>query len=124
MIGVEGKVLNARAALCLLFTVICAAGPQKAFAQTLYGQLVGNVRDASEAVVAGAAVTAVNVNTNQSRDTITDSVGSFSIPTLDAGTYTVKVIKAGFSTAVETKVAVSINTVTREDVALKLGATS
>ena len=117
MIGVEGKVLKSRAALCLLFTVICVTGPQKAFAQTLYGQLVGNVRDASEAVVAGAAVTAVNVNTNQSRETITDSVGSFSIPTLDAGTYTVKVIKAGFSTAVETNVVVSINTVTRVDVA-------
>ena len=124
MIGVEGKVLNVRAALCLLFTAICVAGPQKAFAQTLYGQLVGNVRDASEAAVVGAAVTAVNVNTNQSRETITDSVGSFSIPTLEAGTYTVKVVKAGFSTAAETNVVVSINTVTRVDVALKVGATS
>ena len=124
VIGVERTVLKLRAAFCLLFTVICVTGPQKAFAQTLYGQLVRNVRDASEAAVVGAAVTVVNVNTNQSRETITDSVGSFSIPTLDAGTYTVKVIKAGFSTAVETDVVVSINTVTRVDVALKVGATS
>src|SRR5947207_11722938 len=109
MIGVEKKALSTRAALCLLLTAICAAGPKNAFAQTLYGQLVGNVRDASEAVVAGAAVTAVNVNTNQSRETVTDSVGSFSIPTLEAGTYNIKVVKSGFSTAVENNVVVSIN---------------
>src|SRR5437016_4424824 len=124
MIRVEEKGIQTRAALCLLFAAMCVAGPEKAFAQTLYGQLVGNVRDASEAVVAGAAVTAVNVNTNQSRETVTDAVGSFSIPTLEAGTYNIKVVKTGFSTAVENNVVVSINTVTRVDVGLKIGATT
>src|SRR5215470_2872794 len=108
----------------LLFTAICLAVPSTAPAQTLYGQIVGNVRDSSEAVVAGAAVTAVNVNTNQSRQAVTDSVGSYSLPTLEAGTYTVRVSKEGFSTASETNVVVSINTVTRVDIGLKLGATT
>jgi hypothetical protein len=121
----SGEISSSKqAVLCLLLTVICLAVPQHALAQTLYGQLVGNVRDASEAVVAGALVTAVNANTNQSRQTLTDSVGSYSIPTLEAGTYTIKVTKEGFSTASEANVAVSINTVTRVDIGLKIGSTT
>ena len=123
MTSVNRKALPTQALLCLLFAIWCA-GPEKAAAQTLYGQLVGNVRDASEAVVAGAKVTVVNANTNQSRETVTDEVGSYSIPTLEAGTYTIRVTKEGFSTASETNVVVSINTVTRVDVGLKIGATS
>jgi hypothetical protein len=46
----------------MLLAAIWAIGPEKAAAQTLYGELVGNVRDASEAVVAGAAVTVTNAN--------------------------------------------------------------
>jgi hypothetical protein len=121
---IRGRFLRQQAALSLLFAVIWLALPPHAKAQTLYGQLVGNVRDATEAVVAGAVVTAVNVNTNQSRQTITDLVGSYSIPTLEAGTYTIKVSKEGFSTASEANVVISINTVTRVDVGLKIGATT
>src|SRR2546421_1649094 len=124
MICTEGKSFRWQAVLCLLFTAICLAATESANAQTLYGQLVGNVHDASEALVAGATVIAVNVNTNQSRQTVTDSAGSYSLPTLDPGTYTVKVSKPGFSTASEANVVVSINTVTRVDMGLKIGATT
>src|SRR5215471_13688485 len=120
----ERTAISAWAALCLLFTALCLPGLRRASAQTLYGQLTGNVRDASEALVAGARVTAVNVNTNQSRQAVTDSVGSYSLPTLEAGTYTVRVSKEGFNTASETNVVVSINTVTRVDIGLKVGATT
>jgi hypothetical protein len=120
----ERTAISAWAALCLLFTALCLPGLRRASAQTLYGQLTGNVRDASEALVAGARVTAVNVNTNQSRQAVTDAVGSYSLPTLEPGTYTIKVSKEGFNTASETNVVVSINTVTRVDIGLKVGATT
>src|SRR5437016_3859013 len=120
----DRKGLHAQTAVCLLFGVIFGTSPERAAAQTLYGQLVGNVRDASEAVVAGATVTVVNVNTNQSRQTTTDAVGSYTIPTLEPGTYTIRVSKEGFSTASESNVGVSINTLTRVDVGLKVGATT
>jgi hypothetical protein len=120
----QGKTLRFPSAPSLLFTAICLAVPSTASAQTLYGQIVGNVRDSSEAVVTGAVVTAVNINTNQSRQAVTDSVGGYSIPTLEAGTYTVRVSKEGFSTASENNVVVSINTVTRVDIGLKVGATT
>ena len=68
------------AVLCLLLTAIWGTALPRAAAQTLYGGLVGNVRDASEGVVAGATVTITNANTNQSRQAVTNEVGSYSIP--------------------------------------------
>ena len=51
--------------------LILASNAAPAFSQILYGGLVGNVRDASEAAVAGASVTVTNSQTNQSRQTTT-----------------------------------------------------
>ncbi len=96
--------------------------PTHAVSQTLYGELVGNVRDSSDAAVPGATVTITNVNTNQSRQAMTDDAGSYNFATVDAGTYTVRVSKEGFSTTSETNVLVTINNVTRVNVAMKLGA--
>src|SRR5260370_27251013 len=78
----------ARVVVGLSFIVMCA--PPRAAAQTLYGEIVGNVRDASEAVVAGAKVTITKANTNPSRQTVTNEVGGYSLPTVEAGTYTVR----------------------------------
>src|SRR5215831_17617896 len=104
---------------CAALWMICS---QRGTAQTLYGELVGNVRDASEAAVAGATVTITNANTNQSRQTLTNEVGAYSFPTTEAGTYTLRVSKEGFSTVSEANVAVSINNVVRVNVVLKVGA--
>src|SRR5262249_39609529 len=49
---------------------------------------------------------------------------SYSLPTLDPGVYTVKVTREGFNTVSEMNVTVSINSVTRVDVSLKVGAVS
>jgi hypothetical protein len=93
-----------------------------AHAQILYGSLVGNVRDASDAAVAGAGVIITNAQTNQTRQAATNDFGAYSLPTLEPGTYTVRVSKPGFSTFNQTDVVVSINNVTRVDVKLSLGA--
>src|SRR5260370_31258908 len=109
-----------RVVVALSFIAMCA--PPRAAAQTLYGEIVGNVRDASEAVVAGAKVTITNANTNQSRQTVTNEVGGYSLPTVEAGTYTVRVTKEGFSATSESNLVVSINTVTPPDLGLQNGA--
>src|SRR5207302_8108143 len=96
MISINRAVLDTLAALALVSAAFGTA--QYATAQTLYGELVGNVRDSSDAAVPGAAVTISNVNTNQSRQTVTDDVGSYSFATVEAGTYTLRVSKEGFST--------------------------
>src|SRR5438552_11599419 len=75
-------------------------------AQILYGSAVGNVRDASDAAVAGAIVTFTNVQTNQARQSVTNETGAYSLPTLDPGLYNVRVTKEGFSAYVTNNVSV------------------
>src|SRR5882724_10971607 len=108
--------------LLAAFALLLASNASPAFSQILYGGLVGNVRDASDAAVAGAGVTVTNSQTNQSRHTVTNETGAYSLPTLEPGVYTVRVTKEGFSAANQTNVTVSINSVTRVDVALAVGA--
>src|SRR5262245_14456805 len=90
-------------------------------AQVLYGTLLGTVLDQSNAVVAGANVIVTNRNTGQSRETITNSVGDYSLPNIQPGDYIVKVTTTGFRPYSQTGVAVSINTITRVDVHLQVG---
>ncbi len=94
---------------------------QPAAAQILYGSIVGNVKDPSDAAVAGARVVAINKQTNVARETITSDIGAYSFPTIQAGTYAVTVTREGFRTATS-EVTVSINSVIRADVTLQLGA--
>lgn len=109
-----------RSALIVSALLLVTAG--SANSQVLYGSIVGNVTDPSDAAIAGAEVTVVNTETNQSRRTTTDALGAYSMPTLQAGVYDIRVAKEGFSTALRKGVVVTINTVTRVDAALKVGA--
>src|SRR5689334_12415180 len=82
-------------------------------AQVLYGSLVGNVKDSSDAAVPRAVVTAVNNGTNQSRKVVTDDSGSYSFTDLQGGVYTLKISQQGFKTFEQTAVTVSANNVNR-----------
>ncbi len=107
--------------LCL--AILCAlVTPQTGQAQVLYGSIVGNVKDASDAAVAGAAVTITNAETRQSRQTTTNDAGGYSFPTIPPGAYALRVSKEGFTTFTETAVTATPNSVTRVDVTLKVGA--
>ena len=72
--------------VALLFGAALAT-PMWAGAQTraTSADLAGIVRDATEAVLPGAMVTATNIATNQSRSTTTGQDGRFVIPALPAG---------------------------------------
>ncbi len=93
-------------------------------AQLLQGTIDGNVSDPTHAAVAGARVTATDEQTNAVRETATNSTGGYTLPTLPPGTYTVTVTAPGFQTYTQTGVVVSVNTVARVDVALKVGQVS
>src|SRR5262252_7344869 len=87
--------------------------------QTFRGTILGTVTDASGAVVSGAKVTVKNVNTRLERTTETSADGSYSIPELPIGTYTVTITQTGFQTAITTGVDVASER--RVDSALKTG---
>ncbi|MEW5979482.1 MAG: TonB-dependent receptor [Acidobacteriota bacterium] len=62
------------------------------------GSILGVVKDSSGAVVAGAEVTVVNVDTNLTKMATTDSQGNFEILALPRGFYSVTASFTGFKT--------------------------
>ncbi len=105
-----------------LATLVDFSAPRTATAQALYGTLVGNVTDATGALVPGATVTILHEETNQTRQTTTNESGGYAFPTIATGTYEVEVTKEGFFKFVRPGVGVSINTVTRVDTQLEVGS--
>src|SRR6266571_2995984 len=112
----KGEFMRGR--MVLAFVVLAAVS---LMAQTFRGTILGTVTDPSGAVVTGAKVTAKNVNTGLERTTQTSADGSYSIPELPIGTYTVTVSQSGFQTSSTTNVAVDVAAERRVDVALKTG---
>lgn len=98
--------------------------PAAVNAQILYGSIVGSARDASGAAVPRAGVTLLNLQTGQSRATETNETGGYAFNTLQPGSYEITFTKEGFRAQRESGVTVTINTVTRVDVALQIGAVS
>ncbi len=92
--------------------------------QTFRGTILGSVTDPSGAVIAGATVKVRNVATGLERTTTTSADGSYSVPELPIGTYSVTVTQTGFQTFVTTGVAVDIAIERRVDAVLKAGQVS
>src|SRR5262249_45607563 len=68
-----------------------------AWAQVDRAALTGTVKDASEAVVPGATVTARNTATNVPAQAVTDAQGTYVIAGLIPGPYVVEVELSGFN---------------------------
>src|ERR1700744_3420777 len=83
--------------LCLLAAMPVAP----LLAQLTSADIVGRVTDSSGAVVAGAKVTAENVDTHAARTVETNTSGEFVFTLLPIGNYTVEVKADGFKTFTE-----------------------
>ena len=105
-----------RARIILVFVLLAAVGLS---AQTFRGTILGAVTDPSGAVVPGAKVTVKNTGTGLERSTETSADGSYSLPELPIGTYTVTVTQSGFQTFVATGVTVDVASDRRVDAAMK-----
>ena len=90
-------------------------------AQILYGGLVGNVTDKSDAAVSGAAITVTNQQTGATRSGASNESGIYQFLTLDPGTYTVRIQAGGFRAYSQTGVAVAGNVTTRVNATLEIG---
>ena len=93
-----------------------------AHAQAVSGTVVGTITDTSGAVVPEAAVTIKDEGTGVSRHTTTDGSGNYNFAYVKPATYEVSVSKAGFTTAVEAHIELSVNSTVRVDMALKAGS--
>src|SRR5580698_4266913 len=93
-------------------------------AQTFRGTVMGTVTDASGAVISGATIKVRNANTGLERVTQTSADGSYAVPELQVGTYTITVSQSGFQTSVTNSVNVDVAEQRRVDVSLKPGQVS
>ncbi|HTR26909.1 MAG TPA: TonB-dependent receptor [Terriglobales bacterium] len=91
-------------------------------AQKDAGAIVGLVRDASGAVVSGAAVTVTDADRGTALTLSTNSLGEYVADPLHIGHYTVTVEKQGFKKAVAGPVQVNIQDRVSVDVQLQPGA--
>ncbi len=96
-------------------------GVSAILAQSERGTVTGVVRDASGAVVPGAAIRITNVATNVNTATTSNGSGEFTVPGVAAGKYNLRVEKQGFRTFVLAGVTVDAATTVRTDATLELG---
>ena len=80
-----------------LFLFLMLVLPATVFAQ-VSASVVGTVTDQTGALIPGAEVTATNVNTGISTLRVSNETGSYSFPSLQAGSYTVSASLPGFQT--------------------------
>ncbi|WP_353072482.1 TonB-dependent receptor [Tunturiibacter gelidoferens] len=79
--------------------LLCAAALTPANAQSNTGTIVGTVQDDSGAVIPDATVSARDIGTGQVRNVKADGSGSFTIPNLQVGHYSITVSHEGFAPA-------------------------
>ncbi|MCA1592895.1 MAG: carboxypeptidase-like regulatory domain-containing protein, partial [Acidobacteria bacterium] len=102
------KFLSSRLTALLLLTF--AFGVIAHGQVTTSGSITGAVTDPQGAVVAGATIVARNNGTGQELTTTASDDGTFTIPTVPAGTYTVTVTSQGFKTLILKDVMVNVGT--------------
>ena len=93
-------------------------------AQVTTGTILGTVVDATGAPVTAAKVTILEVNKNITQQVETDDTGSYNVPFLNPGTYTVSVEKEGFKKSVSTTIPLQVDEKARTDFSLQLGNVS
>ncbi len=92
--------------LFLLLASILLSGA--ASAQSIAGRIVGTVAG-PDGVIPGATVTVIDNQTKRERVVTASGEGAFTVPQLEAGTYTVTVTAQGFKTFTATEVKIDAN---------------
>ncbi|MBI1791445.1 MAG: carboxypeptidase regulatory-like domain-containing protein [Acidobacteria bacterium] len=105
-------------AICLMMLT----APVVVFGQTTAATINGSVTDEAGAVVADARILVSNEETGVKHETRSNGDGSFSVPGLPVGRYTVAISRPGFQTYSQTGVFLGPSVVRTVNAALKVGA--
>jgi len=114
--------INRKGLLFATLTALLASA--LALGQTTTATLSGVVKDASGALVPDVKVTARNADTGATRDTRTDSDGRYSLTNLGPGRYEVRAERAGFKTAAQSGVILTVGGATVLDLTVQIGEVS
>jgi hypothetical protein len=108
--NVRTKLTSACLAVLALVLAWSFLLPVAAGAQAAGATLVGKVADSNGGALPGATVTATQKDTGISRSTVAESDGTFRLPSLQAGTYTLTVELDGFATVTVQDVTLNVAT--------------
>jgi len=109
--------------LYVVFTMLLGLGVA-AKAQVEQGRFVGRITDQSGSIIVGASVKVNNTGTNIVQTAITNRSGEYVITPVQAGVYDVSVTAPGFETTTTSKIEVQVGQIVREDLNLKIGAST
>jgi hypothetical protein len=98
-----------------------AGAVQSAWSQEVTAAIVGTVVDPSGAPIKGADVTVTDTERGTDWTTKTNDSGSYTLPRLPVGSYSVKVSATGFDTAVYPTFTLVLNQTARVDLQMKVG---
>jgi hypothetical protein len=104
-----------------LFLLMLLAGGVPAWAQFETASVLGTVRDSTGAVVPGATVRLLNVDTGVEATKVTDDSGSYEFFTVRIGNYDISTELSGFTPAKVTGVKVTIGSRQRVDLKMAVG---
>jgi hypothetical protein len=111
------RFLLALAGACLAVVLLFAPEARAQVSASISGRVI----DPAGATVSGAAVMAKNVETGETRSTVTDALGHYWVPSLAVGEYEVHVTKQGFQEQVRGRIHLVVGQEASVDMALKLG---
>jgi len=93
-------------------------------AQSTNASITGYITDPTKAVIVGAKVIAINVDTNVRYEATTNNVGSYDLPNLPPGSYRIEVEKPGFKTVVKSDVILHVQDTAAINFEMALGSAS
>ena len=93
---------------CLIAFLSLMLASTAAFGQSS-ASLGGTVMDASRAILPGASVTAVNVDTGVETKATANNAGIYNFPSLQPGTYNVSAERSGFQRSTQTNVRLGVS---------------
>jgi len=105
-----------------LFGVLLSVTSRPAFSQTISGDILGTVLDTTGAVVPGAKVTLMAVDTGIKWEATSDEAGNYLFAQLKPGRYSVQASQPGFQTATVTDIQLLVAQRPRVDITLRVGA--
>src|SRR5690349_15805053 len=105
--------------VCCLAFLLCTSTTS---GQAVYGSIVGTVTDPQGNAVAGAKVTVTNLSKGTTEEAASNEAGSYSVTHLIPDNYKVHIEATGFKAHDITSVRVDVDTSTRVDAQLQVGA--
>src|SRR5215831_5095326 len=104
-----------------LFLTIAFFTVQPLLSQEITGSISGEIRDTTGSVMPGVKVTVLNTGTNVAKVVTTGPSGTYRVPFLIFGTYSVTAELQGFKTSRADRIALSTSEEARVDLTLSVG---